>query len=267
MILGINWALLTGPSEKMLRYVESESVQLTVTSPPYDSVRDYEGHSFGWDSFRAIAKGLYRVTRLGGVVVWVVADQTRNGGETGTSFRQALYFQSLGFKIHDTMIYKRSNPPLTHKRYEQGFEFMFVLVKGDKGPSVFNGIREPKLYPEKTARHKKWHRWPDGSYKSGTNRVDTQDKLRDNVWHYPSKHGIAEEKFVHKHPAIYPEKLAQDHIHSWSRPGDTVLDPFCGSGTTAKMALKMGRKFIGIEISPEYVSLTRERLKDVEQAI
>jgi DNA modification methylase len=267
MLLGINLALLTGPAEKMLWYVKDNSINLTVTSPPYDNVRDYEGHNFGLKTFEEIAQELYRVTKTGGVVVWVVADQTINGSETGTSFRQALQFMGLGFSLHDTMIYRRSNPPLTHKRYEQGFEYMFVLVKGKKGPRTFNGIRVPKLYPEKKVRTKRWHRWQDGSFKvSDKIRVDRNDKLIDNVWHYANGR-YDEDPIAHKHPAIFPEKLVRDHIRSWSNPGDTVLDPFCGSGTTAKAALTLGRKFIGIDISSEYVALTQERLKIVEQAV
>ena len=86
-------------------------IDLTVTSPPYDNLRAYSGYSF---DFEAVAKELYRVTKQGGVVIWVVGDATIKGSETGTSFRQALFFKEIGFNLHDTMIYaKNSYVPLS----------------------------------------------------------------------------------------------------------------------------------------------------------
>lgn len=257
---GVNLTMMTGPAEKQSKLIPSDSIDMIITSPPYDNVRDYNGHTFGLRTFKTIAKEAYRVLKPGGVMIWVVNDQTENGQESGTSFEQALYFRNkIRFKLYDTMIYRRSNPPLTHRRYEQAFEFMFVLVKGNKGPTTFNGLREPKEYPESKPRKKGWHRWPDGSFKKGTNNTD-DTRLCNNVWWY-GKHG-AEEKCAHEHPAIYPEQLAHDQIYTWSNEGDTVLDLFCGSGTTAKVAVSMGRKFIGIEISPEYVALTKRRISE-----
>lgn len=250
---------MTGPAEKLLPKIPGELVDLVLTSSPYDSVRDYMGHTFNWRVFTKIAKELYRVLKPGGTLVWVVADQTINGQETGTSFRQALHFRDkVGFMQYDTMIYYRKKAPLTHRRYEQAFEYIFVMTKGV--PKTFNGLREPKEYPEKTARKKNWQRWADGSFKNRENRVDTNTRLRYNVFYYPS--GIrAEEKFAHNHPAMFPEELALDQIVTWSNVGDVVLDPFCGSGTTGKMALFAGRKFIGIEISSEYMAITKERIE------
>lgn len=253
----LNWAVLKGPSQKMLCKIPNETVDLTVTSPPYDAVRDYE--LLDRKTFRKIAKELFRVTKSGGVVVWIVADQTKDGTESGTSFEQWLFFKNVcGFKMHDTMIYKRSNPPLTHKRYEQGFEYMFVMVKGNKGPKTFNGLRENKEYPEKKPRKKAYHRETNGTHKIGTYKADDGTKLKDNVWWYGKN--ITQDKFAFKHPAIFPEALALDHIFSWSDPDDVVLDPFCGSGTTMKMALAAGRRAIGIEVNPEYVEIIKRRI-------
>lgn len=267
--IGFNWAILTGAAEQMLKELQSESIDFVLTSPPYDDIRDYEGYSFNQRVFRKIAKELFRVLKPGGTMVWVVGDQTKNGQESFTSFEQALHFKKVvGFNAHDTMIYERKSPPLTHNRYEQSFEYMFVFSKGR--PKTFNGLREPKEYPENKPRKKNWHRWSDGSFKAGVNRTDHNTRLCYNVWHYGQGH-VAEEKFAHKQPAIFPEQLALDQILSWSNPGDVVLDPFCGSGTTGKMALSVGRKFVGIEISPEYVSIAKQRLvvnrdrRDVEQ--
>lgn len=257
--MNLNYVIITGAAEERLKSIPSNSVDFILTSPPYDSVRDYEGYTFNFAVFRKIARQLHRVLKSGGTLVWVVGDQTKQFQETGTSFRQALYFRdSVGFLMHDTMIYFRKGPPLTHNRYEQAFEYMFCFTKGR--PKTFNGLREPKEYPEKKARVKNWSRWQDGSFKQGEIKVSTDTRLRYNVFQYPMGH-VSKEKFAHEHPAIFPEDLVYDQIYSWSNSGDVVLDPFCGSGTTAKIALAMGRKFIGIEISPKYVELTKRRIQ------
>ena len=235
--------------EVMRREIPDASIQLTVTSPPYDNLRKYNGYA--WD-FESVAKELYRVTKPGGVVVWVVADATVNGSETGTSFRQALYFKECGFNLHDTMIYAFDKPPLTQMRYEPKFEYMFVLTKGK--PSTFNALREKSIHAGQKV--KRGFRQPDGTLKPGwgDSTPVAETKVKGNIWTYGSKHNET------GHPAIFPEQLAADHILSWSNPGDTVLDPFVGSGTTGKMAILNGREFIGIDISPEYVALANGRI-------
>jgi DNA modification methylase len=235
--------------EVLRREVQDNSVQLTVTSPPYDNLRKYNG--FAWD-FESVARELFRVTKPGGVVVWIVADATAKGSETGTSFRQALGFLDVGFNLHDTMIYWKVNyVPLTHNRYEQCWEYMFVLSKGR--PSVFNPIRIPKRTDSKPGR---FHQKPgDGVFTAAhSGASESTDKIAPNIFSYV----VGTDKSGH--PAAYPEQLAKDHIISWSNPGDTVLDPFLGSGTTGKMAAQLGRFFIGCDISQEYVDLARRRI-------
>ena len=229
-------------------------VDLTVTSPPYDNLRTYKG--FEWD-FEGVANELYRVTKQGGVVVWVVGDATINGSETGTSFRQALYFKEIGFNLHDTMIYAKKNPiPLTHNRYEQYFEYMFVFSKSK--PKTFN----PLLIKCKTSGSYT-HQRKTGRVKEAATRnrdeitVTKTEKQRGNIWEYVIGGKKGE---TGNHPAPFPEQLAQDHIISWSNEGDVVLDPFMGSGTTAKMALLNNRNFIGFELSEEYCKIANERL-------
>jgi DNA modification methylase len=228
-------------------------IDLTVTSPPYDNLRDYNGYKF---DFESIAQSLYRVTKSGGVVVWVVGDSTVNGSESGTSFKQALYFKEIGFNLHDTMIYRAKKAPLTHKRYEQEFEYMFVLTKGPL--KTFNGIMETKLYPD-ARTNKQFRREKDGSHDYGY--CSTSDKrLRYNIWEYFTGKG-KDDEIAFKHPAIFPERLAADHIYSWSNEGDLVYDPFGGSATTAKMAHLLNRKWILSEISAEYCEIGNKRLK------
>lgn len=252
-----------------MKLLPNECIDLTVTSPPYDNLRTYKG--FTWD-FEGTAKELYRVTKQGGVVVWIVGDATIKGSETGTSFRQALYFKEIGFNIHDTMIYLKDACPFPEtNRYYPMFEYMFVLSKGK--PKTVNLIADKpnKRYGEKVASSTQ--RQPDGkTVKVSANKTDptrTVKKygVRGNVWQYsPGYNKSTKDKCAYQHPAIFPEQLAQDHILSWSNEGDVVLDPFLGSGTTAKMALLNNRHFIGFELSEEYCKIANERISKLNQS-
>lgn len=229
-------------------------IDLTVTSPPYDGLRSYNGYSF---KFQEIANELFRVTKNGGIVVWIVGDATINGAETGTSFRQALYFMELGFKLHDTMIFHKQTPPLTHKRYEQHFEYMFVFCKGS--PKTFNPILEAKTWQDNRT-HKAIRRERDGSVDVGFSG-NSKTKIKGNVWKYNVGGGhVTKDKVAYKHPALFPEQLAADHIYSWSNEGDIVYDCFGGSGTTAKMAHLMKRSWILSEVSEEYCKIAENRI-------
>jgi len=236
-------------------------VDLTVTSPPYDNLREYNGYEFDWKS---VIKELYRVTKKGGVVVWVVGDATINGCETGTSFKQALFFIRVGFNLHDTMIYKKNNPPPVggNNRYYQHFEYMFVFARGKI--ETFNPIfvkRRNKYKDKRTERVKAFNRDKNGNFNK--KKVSLTGKVKTgNVWEYVVGGGNSVEYGI-KHPAAFPEKLAHDHIKTWSNKGDIVYDPFCGSGTTPKIAHKLNRKWIGSEISKEYVELSNKRLDPI----
>ena len=236
---------------------------MTVTSPPYDDIRDYKGYNFTNSTLDTIIAELYRITKPGGVVVWVVGDATVNGGESGTSFRQALKFMDIGFKLHDTMIYEKNTSSFPAKRagnrYTQIFEYMFVFCK-DK-------IRTAHLIcdkPNKWAGHTNWgkntNRLKNGHLQETTDIKPVPEfSPRNNIWRYNVGKGFnSKDKESHEHPAIFPEQLAEDHILSWSNEGDVILDPFSGSGTTCKMAKKNKRKFIGIDISEEYCKLAEK---------
>lgn len=243
--------IICGDNCDELGKLPRECVDLVVTSPPYDDLRAYGGHS--WD-FYGVAWQLKRVLKPGGVIVWVVADATKDGSETGTSMRQALHFQKLGLNIHDTMIWHKLNAmPLNNIRYEPATEYMFVLSHGK--PKAWNPIKEPSKLAgvlsagtqiaENGVRVSKW----------GNGKPYNDFKVRQNMWSYPVGGGDG------RHPAVFPEDLARDHILSWSNEGDVVLDPFNGSGTTTKMARELGRNYLGIEINPEYCEIARKRLQ------
>jgi len=240
-------------------------IDLVITSPPYDNLRDYKGYSF---DFESIAKELYRVIKEGGVVVWIVGDSTIDGSESGTSFKQALYFKECGFNLHDTMIYNRVSPFPDSIRYHQSFEYMFVLSKGK--PKTFNGLRENKSKKSFTSKNTTTYRNKDGTTKKLNKKaqerlkksLNDKTKLMSNIWKISAGFGVSTvDKVAFNHPAIFPEKLAANHIVSWSNENDLVYDPFMGSGTTAKMAHIYKRNWIGSDLSKEYVDIANKRLK------
>lgn len=249
--------------EFLLNNVPSNTVDLTVTSPPYDALREYNGYEFNYEK---MLKEIYRVTKKGGVCVWVVGDQTKNGSETGTSFKQALKAIEIGFKLHDTMIYKKntSSFPASRKgkRYTQIFEYMFIFSKGT--PKTANLICDKE---NKWAGYTNWgkntQRKTDGElYETKDIKEVPKFSPRNNIWEYVVGGGFGtKDKAAYKHPATFPEKLAEDNIITWSNEGDLVLDVMCGSGTTCKMAKINKRNFIGIDISGEYVEIAKERIR------
>jgi len=229
-------------------------IDLTVTSPPYDNLRDYKGYSF---DFEPIAKELYRVTAVGGVVVWVVGDATIDGSETGTSFNQALFLKDVGFNLHDTMIYDKGYAPNTqNNRYNNCFEYMFVFSKGK--PKTYNLLREPRTTK---GNRKSTIRLKNGDTKIEERNLNTDRVLR-NIWHIDNGYNRStKDKIAFKHPATFPEKLAKEHIISWSNENDLVYDCFIGSGTTSKAAHILNRNWIGSEISKEYCDIANKRLE------
>ena len=237
-----------------------ESIDLVITSPPYDDLRNYHGYSF---DFKSVAKELFRIIKKDSVVVWIVGDSTVKGSETGTSFKQALYFMECGFNLHDTMIYHKDNPvPVGGKnRYYQAFEYMFVFSKGKPKLNPIIVPRRNKWNDKRTVRHRAVSRDKDGEFVKKEVPIKENVK-KTNVWNYVVSGGSSStDKFASKHPAIFPERLVVDHIVSWSDEGDLLYDPFIGSGTTAKMALLNFRNFIGSEISSEYCDIAQDRIK------
>lgn len=259
--------LRLGDCLELMRDIPDGSVDLTVTSPPYDNIRTYNGNinQCNFEKFQAIAKDLFRVTSDGGIVVWIVNDATLKGSETGTSFRHALWFMECGFNLHDTMIWEKSSFSATGSlavRYAPVFEYMFIFSKGK--PKTFNPIKDKK----NVHAGRKLHgtiRQADGGVRRCTGdkkKTIAEYGQRHNVWHIDG-----EKSNKTSHPAVFPEILAHDHIISWSNKGDTVLDPFVGSGTTGIAALKTGRRFIGMEIDETYFGIAAQRISQAKEEI
>ena len=239
-------------------------VDLTVTSPPYDNLRLYEGYE--WD-FERVAQELFRVTKPGGVVVWVVNDQTIDGSESLTSCKQKIYFrENCGFNIHDTMIYRKKNfIPLTHNRYEQEFEYAIVLSKGK--PKTFNPIMVDNLLGGKNISRSSTyenHALRGRKFKQPI----LSSKIKGNIWEYNCGTNCStKDEIAFAHPAIFPERLAQDHIISWSNEREIIYDPFMGSGTVAKMCIATNRNYVGSEISKKYCDIAERRLQPYKSNI
>ena len=234
--------LYNGECLETMGLMDDGIIDLTVTSPPYDNLRSYNGNNDQWSDsvWQGVISELYRLTKKGGVVVWVVGDATIKGSETGTSFKQALWAKECGFNLHDTMIYAKNNPiPQNHNRYEQQFEYMFVWSKGK--PNNFNPIKTPTKNAGKEYSWKNANDYGETSAKRRRDETSTikPEKNKFNIWFM----NVANSRYTNSAP--FPEQLAHDHIISWSNEGDTVLDPFMGSGTTGKMAKQLNRNFIG----------------------
>lgn len=255
--------LFCGKAEEVLEEkVANESIDLTVTSPPYDNLRKYNG--YGLFAVQTIIAELFRVTKKGGVCVWVVGDAVIKGGETGTSFRQALSFIDAGWLLHDTMIYEKNGAayPASAKsnRYSQVFEYMFIFSKGK--PKTHNLICDkPNKWAGFGTFGQNSERQADSSIKKRGKFIVKEFSPRNNIWKINNGYGYTtKDKYAYEHPAMFPEALARDHIITWSNPGDIVLDPMCGAGTTLKQAQLLGRNYIGIDISSEYIEISKKRV-------
>jgi len=247
--------IMCGDCTEVMKLIPDNEIDLVVTSPPYDSLRNYNGYVFDCEK---IAQELFRVIAKGGILVWVVGDKIKNGNRTLTSFKQALYFQGIGFNVHDVMIYRKKNTPFMRSNaYTNCYEYMFVFSKGS--PKTFNPLMVPtkRHGVEKLVSNRK----PDGVIRK-VEAVLKKMKTKTNIWEYAvGLGGTTRDRFAFKHSGMFPEKLAEDHILSWSNEGDLVLDPMCGAGTTCKMAKLNNRKYIGIDISEEYCIISEKRVK------
>ena len=258
--------LINGKSEEVLKDFPDYFFDLTITSPPYDNLRTYNKTLNSDFPFEKIATQLYRVMKIGGVIVWVVGDAVINKSESGTSFRQALFFIELGFKLHDTMIYEKNGASFPARRdgnrYSQIFEYMFVFSK-DEAPKTSHLLCDkPNRWVGYTSFGKANYRNKDGEKIERIIKPVPEFSPRNNIWRYNTGLNYStKDKIAFEHPAIFPEELVKDHILTWSNENDIILDPFCGSGTTCKMAKLLNRKYVGIDVVEEYLKIAKKRLE------
>lgn len=248
--------LIKGDCLNVLANIEDKYIDCIITSPPYDNLRNYNGTlEWNFDKFKKIARELCRVLKDGGVIVWVVADATIKGSETGTSFKQALFFQELGLNLHDTMIWVKDGGGAVGSNlcYTQNFEYMFVLSKGK--PKSINLIYDKPNLSYGVDKSGIGRRKSNEQLKVEKRKPSKEFSRRNNWWYIPTQKGIG-------HPAVFPERLAQDHIISWTNENDIILDPFMGSGTVGKMCKLLNRNFIGIDIVDKYIEISKKRIFD-----
>ena len=249
--------LYHGDCVEIMKKLPNSIIDMTITSPPYDNLRNYNNTlNWNFDIFKNIAQELYNITKVGGLVVWIVGDKTINGSETGSSFKQALYFKEIGFNLHDTMIYqKKDYIPLTHNRYEQEFEYMFCFSKGK--PNTFNPIKIKTKNSGKTVKNASYYK-TDNDKTTIVKEYKVKDtKIKGNIFLY----SVGRNRNI-KHPAMFPKDLVKDMINTWTNKKDLVLDCFMGSGTSGVVAKELQRDFIGIEIVEDYYKLAKKRIYD-----
>jgi DNA modification methylase len=255
-----------------MKEMDAQSVDLIVTSPPYDNLREYNGSSsWNFDVFKEVAEGIVRVLKPGGVVAWNVGDaviQNMHGKKSGpslsgTSFKQCVHFMELGLNFHDNLIYEkhaaRFASGVNSLRYTGIYEYVFVLSKGR--PNTIHLIADRPNKGAGKVFKRDGGRGTDGERIKGDGRTGVIHDfgVRHNIWRYVTSFGSGQtNKKAYKHPAIMPSPLVSDLIKSYSNEGDLVLDPFMGSGTTAREAHALGRQHIGFEIDPTYHALCEE---------
>ncbi len=243
-----------------LAFFPDESVDLTLFSPPYDGIRDYK-KNWSFD-FSALGRQLYRVTKNGGVAIVVIGDGTKQFAKSLTSFRLAVsWVDEIGWKLFECVIYHRDGNPGAWwtQRFRVDHEYILIFFKGER-PRTFD--KDHLMVPSKHAGriYSGTDRLTNGGFKRITPKAVNPLKCRGTVWQYATSNTEGN-RLKLQHPATFPDKLAEDLILCFSRPGEIVLDPMCGSGTTCVVARNNNRQYIGIEISQEYCEIARKRLE------
>ena len=250
--------IFLGQCESILQNFDTESVDLSIFSPPYDKIRSYNGYDL---DLLKVGHNLFRVMKDGAIVCVVIQDGTKDFAKsTSTAHLIVDWVDKVGFKLFETVIYSRDGRPGAwwNKRFRVDHEYILMFFKGNR-PKYF--YKEHLKVPAKHAGAV-WHgtqRHTDGSLTKNKKTVQPDKKCRGTIWKYDSSKS-EHNKLKMNHPATFPDRLAEDLILTFSKEGDVVLDPMCGSGTTLRMAHKNNRPYIGIEISQDYINIANELL-------
>jgi len=257
--------ILKGDCLELMENIEDKSIDMIITSPPYDDIKNYN-YNLNWNFgiFKLISNEMNRVLKDGGVIIWVVNDKTQNGSESLSSFKQVIFFNELGLKLYDTMIYKKLNyTPLTHRRYEQEFEYMFCLSKGI--PKTFNPIKiKCKYGGTKSRGSPSFYKSNNDNLTKINKYIINNEKIKGNIFEYNTG-SLTNIKL--NHPAVFPLELVNDQIISWSNENDIILDCFAGSGTTAIACINTNRNYILMEKEEKYIDIINDRIKNHTKVI
>jgi site-specific DNA-methyltransferase (adenine-specific) len=245
-----------------MRKLPDDSIDLVVTSPPYDNLRTYKGFSV---DLHSTGKEAYRVLKDGGIAVMVIQDQTKAFAKTLTSFRLIIdWCDNIGFRLFETIIYRKygTEGAWWKARFRVDHEYMPIFLKGKK-PQYFN--KKLLMVPSKHGGEiltGSGNRRTTGETTKTVTRPINPTKCRGTIWDYL----MAGDKdpLKRKHPAPFPDQIPIDFITCFCPPKGIVLDPFIGSGSTAVAAKKLGRHYIGFEITPEYCEIAEQRTKRAE---
>ncbi len=252
-------SIICGDCVDVMKKMPSNSIDLVVTSPPYDSVRKYNGFSY---DLHKTGEELFRILKDGGIIAMVIQDQTKNFGKSLTSFRTVVdWVDNIGFKLFETVIYRKHGTEgawWTH-RFRVDHEYMPIFIKGER-PAFFNKepLKIPSIHGGKVMTGS-GNRRTDGKTTKTITRPINAMKCRGTIWDYLNAGD--KNPLKRKHPAVFPDKIPHDFIQCFCPPGGIVLDPFVGSGSTAVSAKQLNRNYIGIDISKEYCQLAEERLR------
>lgn len=252
--------IVVGDCLRVLPWIEDETVDLTLFSPPYDGIRDYKGN---WSlDFGKLGTDLLRVTKDGGLCVVVIGDGTKDFAKSMTSFRLAVdWVDRIGWRLFECCIYQRAGNPGAWwtQRFRVDHEYILMFLKGRK-PRTFrkDHLMVPSLHAGKI--YSGTDRLTNGGFKTITPKAVNALKCRGTVWQYNTSNSEGN-RLKLKHPATYPDRLAADVIRCFTQEGDLVLDPMCGSGTSCVMARRTGRRYLGIDVSAEYVAIAKERME------
>jgi DNA modification methylase len=257
--------------------LRDRTVQCIVTSPPYFQLRDYQcgprqiGLEATPDQYVAALVEVFRearhVLRDDGVLWLVLGDSywgaNRRGARgllkrkdlIGIPWRVALALQADGWHLRADVIWEKPNPmpEPVRDRLTRSHEFVFLMSKRRRYFYDAGAIAEQALsdHPSLNRLHRSHGlTWGNRGNSTFWNNVGGKRNRRD-VWRFPSA------LTTEAHYATFPAELATLCILAGSRPGDLVLDPFLGSGTTGEVAERLGRRWIGIELSAEFAALAR----------
>lgn len=253
-------SVINGECLEVLAHIKEEAVDLVAFSPPYDSIRDYKNE---WSfNYSALGKALYRVTKDGGICAVVIGDGTKDFAKSLTTARLTVdWCDNAGWRLFEQCIYHRDGNPGAwwSQRFRVDHEYILLFLKG-KRPKTFDktSLMVPSKHAGKT--YSGTDRLTNGGFKEIASKEVNPMKCRGTVWRYATSNTEGN-RLKLKHPATYPDKLVEDIVYCFSKPGDLVLDPTVGSGTTCVVAAQTQRRYIGIDVSEEYCQVARERLQ------
>lgn len=248
-----------------MKSIPDDSIDLVVTSPPYDGLRKYNGFSY---DLHATGQEMFRVLKDGAIAAMVIQDQTANFGKTLTSFRTIIdWCDNIGFKLFECVIYRKhgTEGAWWNQRFRVDHEYIPLFLKGER-PAYFN--KEPLKVPSKHAGKMmtgSGNRRTDGTTTATVRRPINLMKCRGTVWDYLMAGD--KDKLKQQHPAVFPDKIPYDLIDCFCPPNGIVLDPFMGSGSTAVAAKRLGRNYLGFDISKEYCTLANKRLTQTSRSL